>query len=147
VCGLIYGVGLVGGGFGEHWHAWYLPVIFCVAIAGGAVMTLAWGLLFKLMPEGDRGAVAGLATWTKGAGLLIGPLAAGGAIDILAPYFEETQGYQIVWPIAGLPVLLVLPLVARLIHAESAADGRVSREQAEAPDLRADDVDGGDGPA
>ena len=147
VCGLIYGVGLVGGGFGQQWHAWYLPIIFCVAIAGGAVMTLAWGLLFKLMPPGDRGAVAGLATWSKGAGLLIGPLVAGGAIDILAPYFEETHGYQVVWPIAGLPVLLVLPLVARLIHAESAADGGVRREQAEAPDFRADDVDGGEGTA
>jgi MFS family permease len=142
VCGAIYGVGLIGGGFGEHWHAWYLPIIFCVSIAGGAVMTLAWGLLFKLMPEGDRGAVAGLATWTKGAGLLMGPLLAGAAIDIVAPYLAETQGYQIVWPIAGIPVLLVLPLLARLSAVESAADRHAAREQPEAPDLVADDVDG-----
>ena len=35
---------------GDEWHTWYLPVVFLVAIAGGSVMTLAWGLLFKLMP-------------------------------------------------------------------------------------------------
>jgi MFS family permease len=142
VCGAVYGIGLVGGGFGVEWHAWYLPIIFCVAIAGGAVMTLAWGLLFKLMPEGDRGAVAGLATWTKGAGLLIGPLLAGAAIDILGPHLEETQGYQVVWPIAGIPVLVVLPLLARLAKVESAADGHATGQQPEAPDLQADDVDG-----
>jgi MFS family permease len=147
VCGIVYGVGLIGGGFGQEWHAWYLPIIFLVAIAGGAVMTLAWGLLFKLMPVGDRGAVAGLATWTKGLGLLVGPLLAGAAIDILDPYLEETRGYQVVWPIAGIPVLLVMPLVARLIADESAADGRAPGEQPEAPDLRADDVEGGDHPA
>jgi MFS family permease len=126
-CGAVYAVGLLGGGLGQEWHAWYLPIVFAVSIAGGAVMTLAWGLLFKLMPEGDRGAVAGLATWTKGAGLLVGPLLAGAAIDITRPYLEETQGYQIVWPIAGLPVLLVLPLLFRLIADESAADRRAAR--------------------
>ena len=56
----VYGVGLLAGGFGREWHAWYLALIFVVAIAGGTVMTLAWGLLFKLMPaggaRGDRGA-------------------------------------------------------------------------------------------
>ena len=38
-------------------------------------MTLAWGLLFKLMPPDERGAISGLATTTKGIGLIIGPLA------------------------------------------------------------------------
>jgi MFS family permease len=148
IAGTIYGCGLVGGGFGETWHDWYLPVILVVAIAGGLVMTLAWGLLFKLMPIGDRGAVAGLATWTKGAGLLIGPLLAGAAIDILAPYLEATQGYQVVWPIAGIPVLLVLPLLVRLISAEqavSAANGGAAVLQTEAPHFPVGEVDGGDG--
>ena len=54
-------------------------------------MTLAWGLLFKLMPPADRGAIAGLATTTKGIGLLIGPLLAGAAIDLLSGSLEDTQ--------------------------------------------------------
>jgi hypothetical protein len=147
VCATIYGVGLIGGGLAQEWHSWYVPVIFLVAIAGGSVMTLAWGLLFKLMPVGDRGAVAGLATWTKGIGLLIGPLLAGAAIDITRPWLEETEGYQVLWPILGVPILLVVPLLFHLMTAESAADGNATGKQAEAPHLAAGDVDGRDGGA
>jgi MFS family permease len=119
----VYGVGLLAGGLGREWHAWYLALIFVVAIAGGTVMTLAWGLLFKLMPPGERGAISGLATTTKGLGLVIGPLAAGAVIDLLGPRLEETQGYQALWPVLGVPIILAIPLVARLGRAEAEADG------------------------
>ena len=62
----VYAGGLLAGGFPTEWKRWYLPVVFVVAIAGGMVMTLSWGLLFKLMPAADRGAIAGLATTTQG---------------------------------------------------------------------------------
>jgi MFS family permease len=114
----VYGGGLLAGGLATEWHRWYLPVVFLVAIAGGMVMTLSWGLLFKLMPPDDRGAISGLATTTKGVGLLIGPLLAGASIDLLSPYLEETSGYAVLWPILGVPVLLAIPLVARLAAAE-----------------------------
>ena len=114
----VYGVGLLAGGLGTTWHAWYLALIFVVAIAGGTVMTLAWGLLFKLMPPGERGAISGLATTTKGFGLLIGPLLAGAAIDLLSDSLEDTNGYQALWPILAVPVLLAIPLVWRLSAAE-----------------------------
>jgi MFS family permease len=122
VASLVYGTGLVAGGLGQTWHAWYLVLIFLVAIAGGTVMTLAWGLLFKLMPPDERGAISGLATTTKGVGLVIGPLVAGAVIDLLGSRLEATQGYQALWPVLGLPILLVIPLVARLVRAESQAD-------------------------
>jgi MFS family permease len=130
VASVVYGVGLLAGGFGNEWHTWYLPVVFVVAIAAGSVMTLAWGLLFKLMPPGDRGAIAGMATTTKGFGLLIGPLLAGAAIDLLSPYLEDTKGYQALWPILGIPVLLAIPLVARL----SAAEGKAVPGEPESPE-------------
>ena len=45
--------------------------------------------------------------------------AAGGAIDVLERYFPETHGYQVLWPICALPILLVIPLVASLmVHAD-----------------------------
>lgn len=119
---LIYGTGLTVAGVGTSWRSSYLVVIFFVAIAGGAVMTLAWGLLFKLMPPTERGAIAGLATTTKGIGLITGPLAAGAAVDILKPYLRSTEGYAAVWPIVGIPILLVIPLVWSLIKVEDAAD-------------------------
>jgi MFS family permease len=82
---------------------WLLVPIFLVAIAGGTVMTLAWGLLFTLMPPGHRGAVSGLATTTKGIGLIVGPLVAGAAIDLV--------GYRALWPVCGVFVLSSVPLV------------------------------------
>jgi MFS family permease len=138
---LVYGLGLLGGGLATTWHAWYLPIVFVVSIAGGAVMTLAWGLLFKLMPDRERGAVAGLATTTKGIGLVIGPLLAGACIDVLRGPLGETGGYQALWPILALPILAVVPLVWSLRSAESAADRRTAAEQAESPHLAVDDVD------
>jgi hypothetical protein len=84
-------------------------------------MTLAWGLLFTLMPARDRGAISGLATTTKGIGLLIGPIVAGAAIDILAPYLDATEGYQALWPILGVPVAAVIPLLWRLSRTEQPA--------------------------
>jgi MFS family permease len=114
----VYGLGLVGAGLAQTWHWWYYALIAPVAVAGGVVMTLSWGLLFKVMPGGDQGAVAGLAIMTKGLGLLIGPLAVGAAIDIARPYLSSTDGYAIVWPVVGIPVLAVIPLVALLADAE-----------------------------
>ena len=115
---VVYGIGMLTAGLGTEWHAWYLGPVFLVSIAGGIVMTLAWGLLFELMPEGERGTVAGLATTTKGLGLVIGPLAAGAVIDILGPTLVSTEGYQALWPVLSVPILLAIPLVARLAREE-----------------------------
>jgi MFS family permease len=116
----LYGGGYVVAGLAESWHDWYYAALLPIGVAGGTVMTLAWGLLFKLMPAEERGAIAGLATTTKGIGLLFGPLLAGAAITLVAPYLPETHGYQIVWPICGLPILAAIPIVYSLIKVERA---------------------------
>ena len=41
-------------------------------------------------------------------------------IDILSPYLEKTDGYQALWPVLGVPILLAIPFVARLSRAERA---------------------------
>jgi MFS family permease len=124
----VYGLGLLSAGFAQTWQWWFYAWIAPVAVAGGTVMTLSWGLLFKIMPPGDRGTVTGLATTTKGIGLLVGPLAAGAAIDIFHPYLESTDGYAALWPAVAIPVLAVIPLVALLAEAEGSRDatGRAS---------------------
>jgi MFS family permease len=114
----VYGGGLLVAGLAQQWHDYYYGLIFPVAVAGGTVMTLAWGLLFKLMPAQHRGAISGLATTTKGVGLIFGPLVAGGLIDAVSPYLEATDGYQVLWPLCALPILCVIPIVASLIRAE-----------------------------
>jgi MFS family permease len=133
VASLVYGAGLLAGGLVRVWHYWYLPIVFLVAITAGAVMTLAWGLLFKLMPAGDRGAISGLATTTKGFGLLIGTPLAGVAVELLAPRLPATHGYQALWPLLGIPILAVIPLVMRLEKVESDADRAAGLQQAETP--------------
>ena len=123
----VYAAGFLVGGFAEKWHDWYYALIFPVAVAGGTVMTQAWGLLFKLMPPRHRGAISGLATTTKGVGLIVGPLLAGGAIDVSSPYLRATDGYQVLWFACALPILAVIPLVARLAQVESDASGKEAR--------------------
>ena len=114
----VYGLGLLTAGFAQTWHWWYYGLIAPVAVAGGTVMTLSWGLLFKLMPDGDRGTVTGLATTTKGIGLVLGPLVAGAAIDIFDPVLDATNGYAALWPTVAIPILAVIPIVALLADAE-----------------------------
>ena len=128
-CSVVYGLGLLGAGLATSWQMWYLAPIFVVAIFGGAAMTLAWGLLFKLMPADDRGTVSGLATTTKGLGLIFGTLLAGVLIDVLHPRLESTEGYQVLWPVLGVPILLAVPLVASLIGPEQRASTALSPNQ------------------
>ena len=86
-------------------------------------MTLAWGLLFKLMPPDERGAISGLATTTKGIGLIFGTLLAGVLIDVLRPYLPATDGYQVLWPILAVPILLAVPLVVLADRRRGGGDG------------------------
>ena len=114
----VYGGGFMVAGLAASWHNWYFALIAPVAVAGGMVMTLAWGLLFKLMPAEHRGAVSGLATTTKGLGLLLGAPVAGAAIDLARPYLHATSGYQVLWFVCGIPILAAIPLVAHLMRVE-----------------------------
>jgi MFS family permease len=123
VASFVYGGGLLAAGLATEWHSWYFGFILPVAVAGGTVMTLSWALLFKLMPAQHRGAISGLATTTKGMGLLVGPLVAGVMIDVMKPYLSATDGYEMLWPVCAVPVLAAIPLVASLIPHERAASG------------------------
>jgi MFS family permease len=115
---VVYGLGMFGATFATSWHGWYFGPILFISLAGGTVMTLAWALLFKVMPGSGRGAVSGLAIMTKGLGLLIGPIVVGITIDVAGTFLQSTEGFAAMWVIVALPVLLVLPYVARLSGVE-----------------------------
>jgi predicted MFS family arabinose efflux permease len=124
---IVYGAGLAAAGMGARWHWWLLAVVFPIAVAGGTVMTLGWALLYRLLGPDDHGVAAGLAVMARGLGIALGPLAVGAAVDLAAPLLRATAGYQVVWPVCGLPILAVLPVVRSLARSEEAADEPVVR--------------------
>src|SRR5256714_5248184 len=56
----IYGGGYLVAGLASAWDDLYFALIVAGGVAGGTVMTLAWGLLYKIVPEEDRGAAGRL---------------------------------------------------------------------------------------
>lgn len=125
VASAIYGVGTTLAVLVHHWHWWYYLLVAPIAVAGGATMTLAWGLLFKIMPPRDQGAITGLAIVTKGVGLIVGPLAVGAMIEIFSGQLGSTGGYGAMWPVIGIPILAVTPLVYVLSRVEREHAGRM----------------------
>jgi hypothetical protein len=59
-------------------------------------------------------AAAGLLDFSRGLGLVLGPVAVGAAIEALHGQFSSTHGYAAMWPVIGLPVLASLFLLRTL---------------------------------
>jgi MFS family permease len=82
-----------------------------VAIGGGVIMALPYALLIPLMPDGERGALTGYYSFSRGLGTWLGPLLGGAAIGLCHGLFEGTDGYQAVWGVCAVATLLsLLPL-------------------------------------
>jgi MFS family permease len=117
----IYGIGfLVPFLFSTPWViAISIPFI---ALGGGVIMALPYAVLMPLMPEGEHGALTGYYSFSRGLGTWLGPLAGGAAITALAGVFDATKGYQAVWGVCSLAVLLSLWPLHRL-RAHAGDDG------------------------
>ena len=85
-----------------------------VSSAGAIVMTLPQALAFTLAPPGSAGAAAGLLDFSRGVGVVLGPIAVGGAIELFRGEFAATDGYAVMWLVIGIPVLATLPLLRAL---------------------------------
>jgi maltose/moltooligosaccharide transporter len=93
---------------------WVVPAVFVIAFAAGILLALPYSLMMGLMPSGSHGAAAGLYGFSRGAGLVAGPLIAGAAIQLTQPVFESTEGYAAVFGVVAAAVLLSIPLVRRI---------------------------------
>jgi MFS family permease len=111
--GLVYGLGLIAGVFADTLTPLLigLPV---VALAGAIVMTLPQALLFTVAPAGSAGGAAGLLDFSRGVGVVLGPVVVGAAIEIFHGSLGSTHGYAAMWPVIGVPVLLSLLLLRKL---------------------------------
>ncbi|HTR70669.1 MAG TPA: MFS transporter [Mycobacteriales bacterium] len=82
------------------------------AIAGAVLMTLPQALAFNLAPHDAQGAAAGLVDFSRGVGVVLGPVLVGAAVTASNHGFlADTHGYAIMWPAIGLPVLVSVPLL------------------------------------
>ena len=113
IMSLVYGGGLLVGTF-VHTLTPLLIGLPLVALAGAIVLTLPQALAFTLAPRGSEGSAAGLLDFSRGIGVVLGPLAVGAAIVIAEPLFESTKGYGVMWLVIGLPVLLAAFLLKPL---------------------------------
>jgi len=109
----VYGLGLLLPFFSQS-PAVVLPAGVVVAFGGGVLMALPYAMLTPLMPEAERGALSGLYSVSRGIGITLGPLLAGGAIELLRGPLSNTEGYAAMWLVSSAAVLASFPLVLRL---------------------------------
>ncbi len=85
-----------------------------LAFAAGVVMTLPYSMLMGMLPERDHGAGAGVFEASRGVGVVIGPVLAGVAVQLLRPVFASTDGYAAVFAVAALAIFASIPLTRRI---------------------------------
>ena len=94
------------------------PMVFMlpfVALAGAILLTLPPALAFTLAPSGGEGAAAGLLDFSRGIGVVVGPVLVGALVTSTADgWFSATHGYAVMWPVIGVAVLLTLPILRTL---------------------------------
>jgi MFS family permease len=117
---VVYGVGLLVGVV-PHTLPPLLIGLPVVALAGAIVLTLPQALAFTLAPVGSEGAAAGLQDFSRGLGVVLGPIVAGAAIGASHDLFSSTHGYAALWPVIAVPVLLAAALL-RTIESRTPAE-------------------------
>jgi MFS family permease len=100
------------------------------AITGGILMTLPQALAFTLAPDASQGAAAGLVDFSRGVGVVLGPVIVGAAVSASASLLSSTNGYGIMWPVIGTPVLLSLLLLSRFAGSPTRTREPVARAAA-----------------
>jgi MFS family permease len=109
----LYGVGLAIP-FVVHDRLVIAAITPLIAFGGGVVMTLPYALLIPLMGHDDHGLTTGLYSVSRGVGTALGPLLAGVAIQVLQGPFAATEGYQAMWGVCALAILISVPILQRL---------------------------------
>ncbi len=110
---LVFGLGLTAGVLFTS-LAPDLALLPFVALAGAILLTLPQALAFSLAPEGGEGSAAGLVDFSRGVGVVLGPALVGVAVSLSDGWLQATHGYAAMWPVIGIPVLMSLPLLARI---------------------------------
>lgn len=91
-----------------------VPMIPVIAASAGIMMALPYAMLIPMMPSTDHGLLTGIYSMSRGVGIVLGPLLAGGAIQAQQALGTPlgTVEYSALWLVAGLVLLASVPLVA-----------------------------------
>lgn len=109
----LYGAALIVPVF-AHSAAALLPAVPIIAFGGGLTMTLPYAILMPMMPDDSHGIMTGFYSLSRGLGVMLGPLLAGIAIELLGGYFHSTHGYAAMWIVCSGSILLSIPVLGRL---------------------------------
>jgi MFS family permease len=125
----LYGLALIVPIFTRS-SALLIATVPIIAFGGGLTMTLPYAILIPLMPEDSHGILTGFYSLSRGLGLMLGPLLAGGAIELLKASFTDTHGYAAMWIVVSAAILLSIPAL-RLVEAPRAGRRRANGPLAE----------------
>jgi MFS family permease len=114
----LYGAGLLVPLF-THVPYIVLPILPLVAFGGGMILTLPYAILIPLMPDEEHGLITGFYSFSRGLGILLGPLLAGVAITALRPVLSSTHGYAAMWLVCSLSILASIAFMSPLQRRES----------------------------
>lgn len=96
--------------------------VLLLAMAGlgaAALIALPFPLFVSLVGERAIGRNTGLYILSVGVARVGAPMLVGAAIDLGAPFFPETSGYPLMWPMASAMAALSIPfLIASYRHAK-----------------------------
>ena len=115
-----YGVAMIVPGLTQSVPA-VIAVPF-VAIGGGVIMALPYALLMPLMPDEAHGALTGYYSLSRGVGTMLGPIIAGGAVQLAAGPLSSTKGYAAIFFVCAAGILLSIPFLRKLGAAANSED-------------------------
>lgn len=116
----VYGVCLIVPGLTQSVPA-VIAVPF-VAIGGGIIMALPYAILMPLMPESAHGALTGYYSLSRGIGTMLGPIIAGGVVQLAQGPMSGTHGYAAMFFVCAAGILLSIPATHRLARAAKKDD-------------------------
>ena len=91
----VYGLGLLSAGFAQQWHWWYYALDRARwPRPGGIVMTLAWGLLYKIMPPATAARSPAWRPRPRGSASSSGRSPPGPRSTSSGPYLERHRGLR-----------------------------------------------------
>lgn len=94
-----------------------IGLLLFAGIGAAALMALPYPLFASLVEEGAMGQHTGFYVVSLGVGRMIAPILIGAVIDIGATFMPAEQGYPLMWPIAGLLMVVSAYALKRSMEA------------------------------